>query len=137
MFIFFSGEQSGFTVCIPSQDSSSDIIKFNSIISNIGNHFNANTGQFRCQYPGMYFFSLSLYKNSRADSAQCWIRKNGANVIYAYSDPNMNADRGNYEAGSTAVMHLDVGDLVNVGGCTSIDTITLETTFTGFLLQRD
>ena len=92
--VFFSGEQSGFTVCIPSQDSSSDIIKFNSVISNIGNHFNANTGQFRCQYPGMYFFSLSLYKNSRADSAQCWIRKNGANVIYAYSDPNMNADRG-------------------------------------------
>ena len=49
----------------------------------------------------------------------------------------MNADRGNYEAGSTAVMHLDVGDLVNVGGCTAIDTITLETTFTGFLLQHD
>ena len=34
------GEQFGFSVCIQSLDSASNITKIHSIIPNIGNHFN-------------------------------------------------------------------------------------------------
>ena len=107
------------------------------MITNIGNHYDASTGKFHCKYAGVYIFSLSLYKKSTADSAQCWIRKNGSNVLYAYSDPNLNADRGFYEASNFVVLHLNISDVVDVGGCTKIDTMAYETSFSGFLLKAD
>ena len=32
------------------------------VVSNIGGHYSPVTGQLTCQYPGVYVFSLNLYK---------------------------------------------------------------------------
>ena len=105
-------------------------------MTNIEGHYSGTSGKFTCQHPGLYVFLLYIYKDVGDTTAQCYIRKNGYNMKAASSTDTASS----YIAGSNAfILHLSHSDYVDVGGCTSIDTISRgwDTSFTGFLLQED
>ena len=84
-------------------------------------------------------FSLHLYKGYYDNYAQCYIRKNGSNQLLVYSQRGRSDDTGYYGSSNTLVIHLDRGDIVNLGDCSQYDTMIgdIWTTFSGYLLKAD
>ena len=78
-----------------------------------------------------------MYKYSLADFAYCSIRHNGTEVMEAYSNPNVKGDYGFYSASTTLYVHLESGDIIDLGHCTAAGTLEHRTTFTGFLVNAD
>ena len=52
---------------IPVTYNKGDKIKYNSILTNPGGHYNSNTGEYTCPQTGWYFFSFSVYANNVAN----------------------------------------------------------------------
>ena len=136
-FSFFSGKRSGFTVSSPRNGPSSGTITFSKVLTNIGNHYNATSGEFTCKYNGIYVFILSLCKDGLSDFAYCNIRLNGMDVMEAYSNPSHEGDYGFYSSGTSLLIHLRIGDTIDLGHCTDAQTLNYRTVFTGFLLKAD
>ena len=137
---YVAGHQIGFTARGGLQDFSGNV-RFPSIKSNIGNRYSSSTGQFTCNYPGLYYFSVSLIKLRtdivHAEMVSCSIRKNGINVVNTITDPrDDDTDNGSYETSAFLVIHLSSGETVNVGGC-SATKLQSQSSFTGFLLKAD
>ena len=125
---------SAYTAIYPKDGPSSGTVKLITAISNIGGDYNINTGQFVCQHPGIYVFTLHVYKEYGVHYAQCYIRKNGSDRVLAFSNPNN--DNGYYESSNTVILDLTHGDIVQLGGCTSgNDTMYYWTSFSGYLLN--
>ena len=125
---------SAYTAIYPKDGSSSSTVKLITAVSNIGGDYNINIGQFICQHPGIFVFTLHVYKKYGVDYAWCFIRKNGSNKVHAYSDPNNN--NGYYESSNTAILELTHGDRIDLGRCTSgNDTMYYWTSFSGYLLS--
>ena len=133
-FYIFPVYTSAFTVRDQAEGPISGTIKFNNVITNIGKHFKTSTGQYICEYPGIYVFTLHIYLISCVDLAHCYIRKNSINIIRAYVDPNV---CGYFEASNSAVLHLSRGEIVDIGGCSSVGSMWGWTSFSGFLLKAD
>ena len=128
--------KSAFTATHPASGATSGTIKFNNFITNIGGHYDTSAGQFTCKYPGIYVFSLHIYKHPAYDYAQCYIRMNKANVIFAHTNPHGN----NYEyteSSNSVILHLKQGDKVDLGDCSSASYMWDWTSFSGFLLNAD
>ena len=136
--ISLTDSKSAFTVDYPQNGPASGTIRFNNVRTNIGGHYDTSTGQFKCQYPGTYVFSLHIVRDSGYTRAYCYIRKNKSNMVYVYTQPSSTS--GYYGSSNTVVLHLVSGDVVDTGGCSDYDTINHfydATTFSGFLLQAD
>ena len=139
LLIFVSDPTSAFAIYgySPTYNSSSRVAVFpsTSLRLNIGNHYSTSTGKFTCYYPGVYVFSLNLYKRSGASRVYCYIRKNGSDV--ALAEVPSESEIGIYESSASTILHLNRGDTVNVGSCYNADGIHWFTSFTGFLLKAD
>lgn len=137
LYFFFLDYRSAFTVRNPLDGPSSGTIKFQTVLTNIGDHYNASTGEFVCRNPGYYIFYFHLYKypSSSYNTAYCHIRKNKSSQLYIYSDP-VN-DNGYYETSNSITLHLDRGDIIDLGGCTSASSMWEMTSFSGFLFKID
>ena len=136
--VCFSDPMSAFAIYgyYPTYNSSSEVaVFFSGTRMNIGNHYNTVTGQYICYYPGVYVFSLNLYKVSGASRVNCYIRKNGSG--YAIADVPSESQSGYYESSASTIFHLNRGDTVDVGGCSNPDGIDNYTSFIGFLLKAD
>ena len=138
-FVSFTGVKSAFTVQYPVAGTSSRTIRFTRIITNMGGHYNTTTGIFTCVYNGTYVFALHIMKKPGSSYANCYIRKNGSNVVEAWTDPDSNSDNGYYSSTNSVVLHLINGDKVDLGSCSPIANIVVgtDTTFSGFLLRSD
>ena len=108
---------SAYTAIYPEDGPGSSTVKLITAVSNIGGDYNINTGQFICQHPGIYVFTLHLYKKYDVNAAYCYIRKNGSDKVWAYSDPYK--DNGYYESSNTVILELTHGDRVDLGSCSS------------------
>ena len=137
LLIFVSDPMSAFAIYgySPTYNSSSGVAVFPVTKLNIGNHYSTSTGKFTCYYPGVYVFSLNLYKKSAASRVYCYIRKNGSNV--ARAEVPSESEFGYYESSASTILHLNRGDTVDVGSCYHADDIHWFTSFTGFLLKAD
>ena len=136
----FTDYMSAFTVWGRRNGPTAGTIKFITAITNTGGHYDTSTGQFICQYPGIYVFTLHIMKDANGDDfAYCFIRMNGSNQVRAFSNPSSNSDWGFYESSNTVALHLVSGDVVDTGSCSSYDTILADTrtSFSGFLLKAD
>ena len=135
-YTFFTDYKSAFAISgqYPTQGTSG-AITFSSVKTNIGGYYNIATGQFTCQYPGIYVFSLNLYKKTGASRVYCYIRRNGSGI--ARANVPAESKSGYYESSASTVLHLDRGDTVDVGGCNSVSDIDSYTSFIGFLLKAD
>ena len=114
--------------------SSTGVAVFSSVKLNIGGHYSTTTGKYICHFPGIYVFSLNLYKKSGASTIYCDIRKNGSGVAHA-SVPSQSS--GYYESSASTVLRLARGDTVDVGSCGNPSNIDNYTSFIGFLLKAD
>ena len=132
-----AGTHVGFTVDYPVAGHYSGTVRFNNVLTNVGNRYNSTTGKFTCDVPGIYYFSLVVYKTARADLASCFIRKNHHNTIEAFSNPVPMDDGGYFEASTSVVLDLAHGDTVDLAGCTHPSTMEWLTSFSGFLVSPD
>ena len=106
----------------------------------MGHELNVSDSQFVCDQPGLYVFSLILYKTGFGNSVICRIRRNGTNVIQAYLNPNIQVDYGFYSSGNSVLLRLAKDDVVDVGDCSDLrllNPLNHRTVFTGFLLKPD
>ena len=125
---------SAYTAIYPKDGSGSRTVKLITAVSNIGGDYNINTGEFISQHPGIYVFTLHVYKENGVDYAYCYIRKNGSNKIEIHSNPAN--DNGYYESSNTVKLELTHGDRADLGSCTSgNDTMYYWTSFSGYLLN--
>ena len=122
---------------IPTYNSSTGVAVFpqSAVKLNIGGHYSTTTGKYTCHYPGIYVFSLNLYKQSRASAVFCWIRKNGS--VVALANVPSESEGGYYESSASTVLRLARGDTVDVGSCYNPSNIHQYTSFIGFLLKAD
>ena len=124
----------GFSVDYPHQFGPHGEVKFSNVITNIGKLYNATSGEFTCDVPGLYFFTLVVYNTANAPVASCFITKNYANKVEAYL--SIPPSGGYLEASASVVLHLSKGDKVALSGCTKY-TLEWLTTFSGFLISAD
>ena len=93
---------SAYTAIYPKDGPGSSTVKLITAVSNIGGDYDINTRQFICQHPGIYIFTLHLYKEYGVNYATCYIRKNGSNMIEIYS--NLAHDNGYYESSNMVIL---------------------------------
>lgn len=60
------------------QHEGSDILKFDDVVTNVGNYYEPSTGKFTCPLPGIYFFTYHVLMRG-GDGTSMWadLKKNG------------------------------------------------------------
>ena len=136
--------RSAFTV-IRTRDqiasASHEVLDFTAVQTNVGNHFDIDTDRFTCQIPGVYLFIYSVYIDygdiSSSAGVDLAVVKDG-NII-----TGSRSEIGGVQIGSSATLHLDVGNNVWVHfddpgeqiNCGKVSFKACQ--FTGVLLYED
>ncbi|CAL1598846.1 unnamed protein product [Knipowitschia caucasica] len=115
-----------------------EVLKFDDVITNLGNQYDASTGKFTCQVSGMYFFTYHVLMRG-GDGTSMWadLCKNGQVRASAIAQ---DADQNYDYASNTALLRLDSGDEVYVkldGGKAHGGNNNKYSTFSGFILYPD
>ncbi|XP_040888538.1 complement C1q-like protein 2 isoform X2 [Toxotes jaculatrix] len=115
-----------------------EVLKFDDVITNLGNHYDASTGKFTCHVSGIYFFTYHVLMRG-GDGTSMWadLCKNGQVRASAIAQ---DADQNYDYASNSAVLHLDSGDEVYVkldGGKAHGGNNNKYSTFSGFILYPD
>ncbi|XP_071956745.1 otolin-1-A-like [Antedon mediterranea] len=93
----------------PGKLSASDPMKYNHVITNIGNHYDKKTGKFVCQYPGTYIFHYTSQKKAvkSGNYMGTIIKKNGDTMVSSYGNGIYSSSASNL-----VVLSLGTGDEV-------------------------
>ncbi|XP_037617727.1 complement C1q-like protein 2 [Sebastes umbrosus] len=115
-----------------------EVLKFDDVITNLGNHYDAGTGKFTCHVSGIYFFTYHVLMRG-GDGTSMWadLCKNGQVRASAIAQ---DADQNYDYASNSAVLHLDSGDEIYVkldGGKAHGGNNNKYSTFSGFILYPD
>uniref|UniRef100_A0A8C7WVP1 Complement C1q like 2 n=1 Tax=Oryzias sinensis TaxID=183150 RepID=A0A8C7WVP1_9TELE len=115
-----------------------EVLKFDDVITNLGNHYDQSTGKFTCHVSGIYFFTYHVLMRG-GDGTSMWadLCKNGQVRASAIAQ---DADQNYDYASNSAVLHLDSGDEVYVkldGGKAHGGNNNKYSTFSGFILYPD
>ncbi|KAL4235872.1 Hemicentin-1 [Mactra antiquata] len=105
---------------------------FSNVVINTGGGYNVSTGKFTAPKAGVYQFS-STFVTDRS-TTQCFIRKNGAILVYA-----LTTAVNDYKSASASVyVHLETGDVVDqsCGGWQYVD-LNKTSMFSGALVSAD
>uniref|UniRef100_A0A3B4U9W4 Complement C1q like 2 n=1 Tax=Seriola dumerili TaxID=41447 RepID=A0A3B4U9W4_SERDU len=112
-----------------------EVLRFDDVITNLGNHYDPSTGKFTCHVSGIYFFTYHVLMRG-GDGTSMWadLCKNGQVRASAIAQ---DADQNYDYASNSAVLHLDSGDEVYVkldGGKAHGGNNNKYSTFSGFIL---
>ncbi|XP_034404394.1 complement C1q-like protein 2 [Cyclopterus lumpus] len=115
-----------------------EVLKFDDVITNLGDHYDASTGKFTCHVSGIYFFTYHVLMRG-GDGTSMWadLCKNGQVRASAIAQ---DADQNYDYASNSAVLHLDSGDEIYVkldGGKAHGGNNNKYSTFSGFILYPD
>ncbi|XP_033099061.1 otolin-1-like [Anneissia japonica] len=106
-------QKSAFSVVLTGYDgkiSINDPVRYNIILSNVGNDYDQLTGKFTCRIPGTYVFSFMAMKSATedAETASLLLMLNGVFQLGAH------CDRKNRLSTSTniGILNLNTGDKV-------------------------
>ncbi|XP_053381175.1 complement C1q-like protein 4 [Mercenaria mercenaria] len=117
------------------------VIAFDSVLTNVGEAYNAGTGTFVADVDGIYSFHLfaSSPKKDVGNWLHMFIMRNTEQVGYVYLDDNNDRWAGR---STTVVVHLHHGDKVNVKmartrGSGTLAGCCFHTHFGGFLISQD
>lgn len=74
----FSGPKIAFYVGLKSPHEGYEVLKFDDVVTNLGNHYDPTTGKFSCQVRGIYFFTYHILMRG-GDGTSMWadLCKNG------------------------------------------------------------
>ncbi|KAF4788139.1 hypothetical protein TURU_163253 [Turdus rufiventris] len=122
----------------PSPHEGYEVLKFDDVVTNLGNHYDPASGKFTCQVRGIYFFTYHILMRG-GDGTSMWadLCKNGQVRASAIAQ---DADQNYDYASNSVVLHLDSGDEVYVkldGGKAHGGNNNKYSTFSGFLLYPD
>ncbi|XP_020635333.3 complement C1q-like protein 2 [Pogona vitticeps] len=134
----FSGPKIAFYVGLKSPHEGYEVLKFDDVVTNLGNHYDPSSGKFTCQVRGIYFFTYHILMRG-GDGTSMWadLCKNGQVRASAIAQ---DADQNYDYASNSVVLHLDSGDEVYVkldGGKAHGGNNNKYSTFSGFLLYPD
>ncbi|CAG06752.1 unnamed protein product [Tetraodon nigroviridis] len=120
------------------QHEGSEILKFDDVVTNVGNYYEPSTGKFTCPLPGIYYFTYHVLMRG-GDGTSMWadLKKNGQVRASAIAQ---DADQNYDYASNSVILHLDVGDEVCVqldGGKVHGGNTNKYSTFSGFLIYPD
>ena len=113
-----------------------DVLKFDHVITNIGNAFDRESGKFVCRIPGTYMFYFNLVSEIES-YIEASIKVNGITQVTAVSNHRITTgDQGS----AVAILILRRGDVVAVNIDWPVEQQIVhgegKTTFSGYLLQR-
>ncbi|MCJ8743651.1 hypothetical protein PDJAM_G00096580 [Pangasius djambal] len=112
-----------------------DILKFSTVMTNLGDHYDSSTGTFTCKFAGVYYFSYHIVKNGLSLRADLVLNDNKI-VASAVAVDALHTDT----ASNSAVLQLRDGDRVyvrlNKSDSTLKGTQNLFSTFSGHLLYE-
>ncbi|KAG9271537.1 complement C1q-like protein 2 [Astyanax mexicanus] len=115
-----------------------EVLRFDDVVTNLGNHYDPTTGKFTCQVSGIYFFTYHVLMRG-GDGTSMWadLCKNGQVRASAIAQ---DADQNYDYASNSVVLHLDSGDEIYVkldGGKAHGGNNNKYSTFSGFILYPD
>ncbi|CAN9498033.1 unnamed protein product [Ophioblennius macclurei] len=115
-----------------------EVLRFDDVVTNLGNHYDPTTGKFTCQVSGIYYFTYHVLMRG-GDGTSMWadLCKNGQVRASAIAQ---DADQNYDYASNSVVLHLDSGDEIYVkldGGKAHGGNNNKYSTFSGFLLYPD
>ncbi|KAM6934249.1 complement C1q-like protein 2 [Xenentodon cancila] len=141
-----SGEQSpteemdkiAFYVGLKNPHEGYEVLRFDDVVTNVGNQYDPSTGKFTCQVSGIYYFTYHVLMRG-GDGTSMWadLCKNGQVRASAIAQ---DADQNYDYASNSVVLHLDSGDEIYVkldGGKAHGGNNNKYSTFSGFLLYPD
>ncbi|CAL8282039.1 unnamed protein product [Merluccius merluccius] len=115
-----------------------DVLRFDDVVTNIGENFEGATGKFTCKIPGTYFFIYNVLMRG-GDGTSMWadLIKNG---LVRASAIAQDQDQSYDYASNSVILHLDAGDEVFIkldGGKAHGGNSNKYSTFSGFILFTD
>uniref|UniRef100_A0A8C6TU99 Complement component 1, q subcomponent-like 3b n=1 Tax=Neogobius melanostomus TaxID=47308 RepID=A0A8C6TU99_9GOBI len=115
-----------------------EILKFDDVVTNLGNNYDGVSGKFICSIPGTYFFIYHVLMRG-GDGTSMWadLCKNGQVRASAIAQ---DADQNYDYASNSVILHLDAGDEVYIkldGGKAHGGNNNKYSTFSGFILYAD
>ncbi|XP_028842065.1 C1q-related factor-like [Denticeps clupeoides] len=115
-----------------------EILKFDDVVTNLGNNYDGVSGKFICSVPGTYFFIYHVLMRG-GDGTSMWadLCKNGQVRASAIAQ---DADQNYDYASNSVILHLDAGDEVYIkldGGKAHGGNNNKYSTFSGFILYSD
>ena len=67
----FGGPRIAFYVGLKSPHEGYEVLKFDDVVTNLGNHYDPTTGKFTCSIPGIYFFTYHVLMRG-GDGTSMW-----------------------------------------------------------------
>lgn len=84
-------------------------VNFNSVVFNIGNHYNASTYRFVAPVAGTYWLAVNALAQNTSSTGGPNLRVNGTSTVRAYHVANERT------RGTSAILYLNANDYVDVG----------------------
>uniref|UniRef100_A0A8C7XH38 Complement component 1, q subcomponent-like 3a n=1 Tax=Oryzias sinensis TaxID=183150 RepID=A0A8C7XH38_9TELE len=123
---------------LKKQHEGYEVLKFDDVVTNLGNHYDPASGRFTCSIPGIYFFTYHVLMRG-GDGTSMWADLCKNNQVRA-SAIAQDADQNYDYASNSAVLHLEPGDEVYVkldGGKAHGGNNNKYSTFSGFIIYAD
>lgn len=103
------------TVTRTSHVTSSGVIVFDSVSSNVGGHYNNSTGRFTCPVTGHYFVTFSCLLWNMGSSSYVNLRVNGSNYASWGSFGVYGSFTGSYAGqGASAIIPANANDYIDL-----------------------
>ncbi|XP_056440460.1 complement C1q-like protein 3 [Gadus chalcogrammus] len=123
---------------LKKQHEGYEVLKFDDVVTNLGNHYDPTTGKFTCSIPGIYFFTYHVLMRG-GDGTSMWADL-CKNIQVRASAIAQDADQNYDYASNSVVLHLVPGDEVYIkldGGKAHGGNNNKYSTFSGFILYAD
>uniref|UniRef100_A0A8C6WUR6 C1q domain-containing protein n=1 Tax=Neogobius melanostomus TaxID=47308 RepID=A0A8C6WUR6_9GOBI len=118
---------------LKKQHEGYELLKFDDVVTNLGNHYDPTSGKFTCSIPGIYYFTYHVLMRG-GDGTSMWATCVRASAIAQDADQNYDY------ASNSAVLHLEPGDEVYIkldGGKAHGGNNNKYSTFSGFIIYAD
>ncbi|XP_056267261.1 complement C1q-like protein 3 [Pseudoliparis swirei] len=123
---------------LKKQHEGYEVLKFDDVVTNLGNHYDPASGKFTCSIPGIYYFIYHVLMRG-GDGTSMWADLCKNNQVRA-SAIAQDADQNYDYASNSAVLHLEPGDEIYIkldGGKAHGGNNNKYSTFSGFMLYAD
>ncbi|KAJ8267975.1 hypothetical protein COCON_G00131470 [Conger conger] len=123
---------------LKKQHEGYEVLKFDDVVTNLGNHYDPTTGKFTCSIPGIYFFIYHVLMRG-GDGTSMWADLCKNNQVRA-SAIAQDADQNYDYASNSVVLHLEPGDEIYIkldGGKAHGGNNNKYSTFSGFIIYAD
>ncbi|XP_016333566.1 complement C1q-like protein 3 [Sinocyclocheilus anshuiensis] len=123
---------------LKKQHEGYEVLKFDDVVTNLGNHYDPSSGKFTCSIPGIYFFVYHVLMRG-GDGTSMWADLCKNNQLRA-SAIAQDADQNYDYASNSVILHLEPGDEIYIkldGGKAHGGNNNKYSTFSGFMVYAD